>query len=92
MELAPSAMIKRGTDHVHSIVDNELVMMNVNTGLYVTLNETGKFIWELLENPLQVHQLEGSLMETFTVTPETFEKEVIPFLFQMIERKIIIAS
>ena len=45
-------MYARNNDFVFNEVDGELVMMNLENGAYVSLNESGKSIWHILETPV----------------------------------------
>ncbi|TDG37685.1 PqqD family protein [Pedobacter changchengzhani] len=81
--------IKRGENYLHNEVDNELVMMNVNTGGYVSLNDTGKFIWHFLESPKTYQEIMDCLFNTYNVTKEQFTTDLVPFLEKMLDEKII---
>ncbi|CAN5489354.1 hypothetical protein BH09BAC6_BH09BAC6_11770 [soil metagenome] len=82
--------LKRGPEYLHNDVDNEVIMMNMNTGMYVTLNETGRSIWYLLDEPKTVSQLIAALAVEYSVTPEQCEKDVLPFIEILTDRKIAV--
>lgn len=90
MELNTS--IKRGEDYVFNEVDGELVMMNIETGSYASMNETGKSIWGLLEEPKSVEQVLQSLTEEYEISLEAAQKDVLPFLEQLLAQKIVVLS
>jgi hypothetical protein len=84
--------IKRGEDYVFNEVDGELVMMNIETGSYASMNETGKSIWEALEENKSVESVLNTLTEEYDISLETAQKDVVPFLDQLIEQKIIVLA
>lgn len=87
MEL--STIIARGEDYVFNEVDGELVMMNIETGSYASMNETGKSIWELLEEPKSIESVLTSLTEEYDISFEAAEKDVLPFIEQLLQQKIV---
>lgn len=87
MEL--STVLSRGEDYVFNEVDGELVMMNIETGSYASMNETGKSIWELLEEPKTVEFVLKALTEEYDISLEAAQKDVMPFLTQLEEKSII---
>ena len=83
-------ILKRGEEYVHSAIDGEMVMMNINTGMYTSLNETAVAIWEILENPMTVAEILVKLQESYDVSEEQCKIDVLPFFDQLVERKITI--
>jgi Tfp pilus assembly protein PilP len=78
--LQMDSIIVRKTGIIASDMDGETVMMNVDTGKYYNLGRTGGRIWNLIENPVRVEKLIEKLMESYNVTKEQCEKDVLPFL------------
>lgn len=87
MEL--STVLSRGEDYVFNEVDGELVMMNIETGSYASMNETGKSIWGLLEEPKTVELILNALIEEYEISLEAAQQDVLPFLTQLEEQSII---
>lgn len=50
----------------------------------VTLNDTGAFIWELLEQPQTTQTLTEALMDRYAVDQETAQKDVEGFVNKLI--------
>jgi hypothetical protein len=85
-------IIARGDDYVFNEVDGELVMMNIETGAYASMNETGKTIWELLEEPKTIKSILNSLAEEYRVDAKTVQEDVLPFVSVLLEQKIIVSG
>jgi hypothetical protein len=45
-----------------------------------TMNETGKFIWENIEEKTTIEELEKLMTDAFTIDSETAKKDIIIFL------------
>jgi hypothetical protein len=82
----------RNNDFVFNEVDGELVMMNLENGAYVSLNETGKSIWNILETPKNINEIVELLLQEFEVSAEICTKEVNDFLLKMLDKNVVTAE
>jgi hypothetical protein len=87
-----STKIARSDNFIHNVIDGELVMMNIETGSYVSMNNTGKIIWEQLENAKTVNEIISDLLNQFTIERSQCEADVIPFIEKMIEQSIVVVA
>jgi translation initiation factor IF-2 len=62
---------KRQDDWVGTQVDEEFVMINVESGRYVALNSTAAAVWELMADPQEENALVTRLTRDFDVDRET---------------------
>lgn len=91
-ELNPNSIITRNEDLLSGMVDDEAVIMSINSGSYHFINETGRRIWELLEQPKTVAELCDILIEEFDVDLETCQKDVMRYLEALQTRQVILVS
>ena len=75
-----------------SELGNEMVMMDIESGNYIGLNETGKVIWELIEQPVKVDDLIKQLTTKYEVNYEECSKDTLEYLSKMEEQKILATS
>lgn len=61
-------------------MSDELAMLNVENGEYITINEVGKDIWELLDGSRSTEGIVESLMNIYEVKAEQCRTEVDAFL------------
>jgi len=73
-------------------IDNELVLMSIETGKYYSLNTVGLRVWELLKNPMLVSELLNRLQEEFNVEKEQCETEVISLLQKMLANNLVMLA
>ena len=90
MEL--TTILSRGEDYVFNEVDGELVMMNIETGSYASLNDTGKSIWGLIEEPKTVDEVLTALIVEYDIDKQTAETEVLSFIKKLVKGKVITIS
>ena len=77
------SVVRRSSDVMASQVDNELVMMDVERGMYYALNPVGADIWERLTEPQTVADLCAQLMQRYDVDQATCEPDVLAVLNAM---------
>lgn len=73
-----------------SAVGKELVMMDIQNGNYVGLNETGRAIWELIETPVKVSDLVAQLAAKYSVTTEECMKDTLEYLDKMNDQQLLL--
>ena len=64
-------------------VDNEIVILNMKGNNYISLDQIGRRIWELIETPVAVEDLCSRLEQEFAGTREQIVADVIPFLEEL---------
>jgi hypothetical protein len=74
---------------VAELSDNELVMLNVQSGSYYGMDETAKVIWDHLGEPRSIGALVDHLLTRFAVDRETCEGEVLAFVNEMLKDELI---
>lgn len=87
-----NTILSRSDDYLSNEIDGEIVMMNIETGMYVSMNATGKSVWDLIESPSSYVDIINSLTREYNVSVEVCETDLTPFIQQMIDQKIIIKS
>ena len=70
MPLTLESIVVRSQEVMTSPVDDEMVMMALESSRYYGLNRVGRRIWELLEEPTTVAALCAQLVSEFDVAPE----------------------
>lgn len=83
-------VLARGNDYVFNEIDGEVVMMNIETGAYASMNDTGKAIWNLLEQPVSIDAVIEALVREYNISAEQCAKDITPFIEKMIAQKIVV--
>lgn len=76
-------------DITYRIIDNEAVILNLKTGNYYSLNETGAFIWRLLEDGIGRDSLIDRVTEEFGIDKKSAIRDIKLLLKDLISEKII---
>ncbi len=86
--LAQCKVIASG-GQISSDISGEAVILNLNSGVYFSLNRVGARIWELIQKPRSVHEIQDAILKEFNVEPERCERDVIRLLEQLDTKGLI---
>jgi len=70
-------------------MDGETVMMSIEQGEYYGIDAIGSEIWHMLEEEKCVRDICTSLCQRYDVDESVCQKDVLRFLENMHERKIV---
>ncbi len=74
---------QRNEDWVGSQIEDNFVMVNIETGKYVSLNASAGAVWQTLEQPRTQAEIEGGLLAHYAVDEATCARSVATLLEQM---------
>jgi len=83
MELKRDTIVRRVDDVMSAEVDNELVMMRLESNGYFGLDTIGRRIWELMVEPRTVGQICDQLQEEYEVSAEVCERDLLHYLREL---------
>ncbi len=92
IKLTENTLIKRKNSILASDLDGEKVMMSIQKGEYYGLGKTGTFIWDHIENYISISDLITLITDKYNVKKEQCLKDIIPFITDLIEKELIIAT
>ncbi len=70
-------------------VEGEVVMMDMESGLYYGLDAVGSDIWRRLETPATVADLAAALSGTYAADPGAIGRDLSAFLLRMAEHGLV---
>ena len=83
-------IVERNHEIDASDLDGEKVMMDMDHGNYFMLNPIGSRIWDLINEPISVHQLVSSLREEYDVSEAECLEGVKDFLHELHHSNLLI--
>ena len=89
MSISLNSKIQRNQDLLTSKADGEIVMLDINADKYFGINSVGSDIWERIEKPMVIADLCQSLRNKYTVSKEQCEQDVLKFIEQLQEKKLV---
>lgn len=88
-DLHPSSIINRAEGLVSTTIDDEIVILSIESGMYYGIDCIGSRIWDLIKTPTPLSVIIETLMEEFDVSRPTCEKDVFAFLTELQQEKVI---
>lgn len=82
-------IIKRNSSLKPIYADDNLNMLNIETGKYAVLNSVGAMIWNYTEIPITVKDIVIKLTEEFDVSHDECSKSVILYLENLLKERLI---
>lgn len=79
---------QRDENWVGSQIEDNFVMVNIDTGKYVALNTTASAVWDALEQPKTQDELEAELRQRFAIDEEACKTSVAKLLERMGELQL----
>lgn len=92
MTIQLETTITRNAAILFSDLDDELLMMSIDSGEYYSVDTIGARVWSLLEKPTAVTTLCQTLMREFDVDLTTCQQDLLAFLHEMSTLDVITVS
>jgi hypothetical protein len=72
-------------------VDDEVVILNLTTSAYFSLNESGALIWEKLGEGLPLDEVHDAICRKFTVAAPQARQDLEDLAAHLLEKKLLVA-
>lgn len=89
MTISLTGRVAACKNQVSANLDGEAVVLNLDSGTYYGLNESGAVIWDLIQEPKRVSDICDILLAEYDVEPDRCEQEVIALLQSMVEAGLV---
>lgn len=66
--------------HTTTQIDDDVVILNTEEGLYQGLDGVGPRVWELLQEPKRARTIRNLIAAEYEVDPEECEADILQFL------------
>ena len=68
---------------IETVIDDEIVALSIERGICYGMNRVASRIWSLLEKPIRITDLCGTLAATYNVEPDICERQVLDLLEEL---------
>lgn len=92
MELSGSTIITVSKDYVYCNVDDEMVLLGMEDGIYYGLNPVGAFIWEQIKEPKNISEVRDAILEEYDVEKDECEHDLFELLQELVEKGMVIVK
>ncbi len=81
-------IIKKGEDTPWNIVDDEVVLLNLDSGHYYSLNESGRRIWELLDGKNTIPDIVNIICNEFDIEQKKAADDINSLVDDLLKEKL----
>ncbi len=92
MDIAPTSTYKAPDNYSWRDVNNELVVLNLQSGEYFTFNDVGRVIWLLLNDGKNVDEIARSITDQYATTEEKARIDVRAFIDNLFRQGLLVMS
>jgi hypothetical protein len=91
MDTAFSAgsIVVAAKDHVSCPLGDDIIILDLRAGLYFSLDNVGAMVWQLIQQPRTMQDLRAAILETFEVSEEVCERDLVALLQQLAAKDLI---
>lgn len=82
-------LITRSKEQASCVLNDETVLLDIDSGNYFSLNTTGNSIWSLIESPITFAELCNKLQQEYCVSADDCRSDVSELLSELLERRLI---
>ena len=87
--LSSESVVRVTASQVSSRLGDEVAILELDRGVYYGLNDTGSFLWNLMQKPVRVNEMRAALVEEFDVDADTAEKDLLRVLADLRDAGLI---
>lgn len=81
---------RSGPAVVSDTVDNETIIVDLDTGSYYDLNHVGAAIWDSLQHGLPAGEIATELVERFGADPTAAERDIAALIDRLVDECLIV--
>lgn len=85
-------LIVRCKDLLSTNLDDDVVVMNIDSGLYYGMEKTAQRIWDLLENAQTLESLISILSQEYKVEPAVCRADIQQFVQDLVEEGLVVTQ
>lgn len=88
-QLRAESIVVRSGNHLSATVDGDTVLLDSDTSVYYGMNEVGTEVWEHLQSPASVAEVQSRIADEYDVKEAVVAADVTEFLTDLIEVDLV---
>jgi hypothetical protein len=89
MPLDLHSVVVVSKDQLASNIGGETVILGLSAGRYYGVDAVGSRIWQLIQEPITVNDVERTIVSEYAVEPERCRTDLLKILQQMIDAGLV---
>lgn len=93
MTLTLNSYMKQNLEDTASrVIDGEAIIINLDSGIYYSLNEVGTAIWELADGNRTIREIAKAICDEYAVDHEEAEKDTLEVVNDLVGQGLVIVG
>jgi hypothetical protein len=88
-QLNPTDIVTATSDQVSSLLGDEVVILNLTTGVYHGVEGVAAFVWQLLSKPTTVAELVEAIIKEYDVDADRCRADLAALLADMAKNGLV---
>jgi Coenzyme PQQ synthesis protein D (PqqD) len=88
-ELSERSTVVAVKDQVSSDLGGEVAILDLASGVYYGLDTVGARVWELVQEPIEVNQIQETINEEYDADRAHVERDVLTFLQRLADEGLV---
>lgn len=81
--ISENSIVVAAKEQAYSELEGEVVILNLKSGVYSSLNSLGARIWNLLQKPRKVSEIRDIILAQYEVEPKRCEDDLLILLQEL---------
>ncbi|HPD60978.1 MAG TPA: PqqD family protein [Thermodesulfobacteriota bacterium] len=80
---------RRNKEVVWRTLGDDCILLHLESGIYYTLNEEGRVLWEALDGKNKLAEIPAKIMEQYDVDAGTIQKNLIEIMEDLLKEDLV---
>jgi len=83
------SIVVAAKEQVSADLSGEAVILNIESGMYYSLDKVGAHIWSLIQEPRTVNEIRAAVLREYEVEPDRCERDIVTLLEQLADAGLV---
>lgn len=83
-------VVRNDKKYITSPIGDEIVMMSMESGNYIGINEVGAVIWNKLEQPMTIKEVINYLLSIYDITEDACTEKTVKHIADMANQEMVL--
>lgn len=74
---------------VYCNVEDEIVILGLRDGVYYGLNDSGAFIWDLIQKPRSITEICDAIVDEYEVEEDTCKMDLLILIQKLLDKGLV---
>ncbi len=87
--ITKQSIVFASKEQVFSEISGEVIILDMKSGVYYGLNEVGAKIWNLIQQPKTIVEIQNAILAEYEVEPEKCDRDILVLLQDLAAKGLV---